>query len=67
LQNATLIRNTGPNKEAAIASTNPPKSAAASGLVEGTLEGQDDDADDDEEDDQAGADLNADGQTCNGE
>jgi methionyl aminopeptidase len=58
--------NAGPTKEAPIASTNPPKSAAASGLVEGTLEGQDDDGDDDE-DDQAGADLNADGQTSNGE
>jgi hypothetical protein len=58
--------NLGQPKEVAIASSNPPKSAAASGLVEGTLEGQDDDEDDDE-DEQAGADLNADYQTSNGE
>jgi hypothetical protein len=62
----SLILNLGQPNEVAITSTNPPKSAAASGLVEGTLDGQDDDGDADE-DDQAGADLNADCQTSNGE
>jgi methionyl aminopeptidase len=60
-----LTQNKGPSKDAAIASTNPPKSAAASGLVQGSLEGQDDDGDDD--DDHTGADMIGDGQTSNGE
>ncbi|KAF2447692.1 methionine aminopeptidase 2-like protein [Karstenula rhodostoma CBS 690.94] len=41
----------GPNESAAhaaIASSNPPKPAAASGLLQGTLEGEDEDGDDDD-------------------
>jgi methionyl aminopeptidase len=53
----------GPNGEspahATIAAVNPPKPAAASGLVQGALEGQDEDGDeDDDEDGKVGADLN---------
>ncbi|KAF2867818.1 methionine aminopeptidase 2-like protein [Massariosphaeria phaeospora] len=40
----------------AIAAVNPPKSAAASGLLQGALEGQDEDGEDDD-DNQSGADL----------
>ncbi|KAI9662348.1 MAG: hypothetical protein M1821_008515 [Bathelium mastoideum] len=46
---------------AAIAAGNPPKPAAASGLVHGALEGQDEDGED-EEDNKVGANLNSAGQ-----
>ncbi|KAF2791897.1 methionine aminopeptidase 2-like protein [Melanomma pulvis-pyrius CBS 109.77] len=49
----------GPNEasgDAAIGITNPPKPAAASGLIHGVLEGQDEDGDDDD-DDKSGTDL----------
>ncbi|KAK5945349.1 hypothetical protein PMZ80_002553 [Knufia obscura] len=56
----------GPDESSAstpIAAANPPKTAAASGLVHGTLEGQDDD---DGDDDKSGADLKSNGQPNNG-
>ncbi|KAG9185814.1 methionyl aminopeptidase [Alternaria panax] len=40
----------GSSADAAIAIINPPKSAAASGLLQGVLEGQDEDGDDDDDD-----------------
>ncbi|KAF2025142.1 methionine aminopeptidase 2-like protein [Setomelanomma holmii] len=54
----------GPNggtTSAAIQSANPPKPAAASGLVEGALESQDEDGDDDD-DIKNGAELKSDGE-----
>lgn len=42
----------------AIAAVNPPKSAAASGLLHGVLEGEDEDGED-EDDERLGADLNS--------
>jgi len=52
--------------DAAIAATNPPKPAAASGLIHGALEGQDEDGED-EDDDKSGADLMSGSQSTNGE
>jgi hypothetical protein len=49
---------------APIAAGNPPKPAAASGLLPGVLEGEDEGGDDDD-DDKIGADLNFDGQPSN--
>ncbi|KAF2685221.1 methionine aminopeptidase 2-like protein [Lentithecium fluviatile CBS 122367] len=57
----------GPNgspTKPAIAAINPPKSDAASGLLEGMLEGQDEDGDDDD-DDKTGAGLKSDDQPSN--
>lgn len=48
-----------------IAAINPPKSAAASGLVQGALEGEDEDGDDDE-DDKLGAELKSGAQPTDG-
>ncbi|KAJ4296716.1 hypothetical protein N0V90_006764 [Kalmusia sp. IMI 367209] len=53
----------GPNEapaHAATATVNPPKSAAASGLLQGTLEGEDEDGDDDD-DCKNGVDMKANG------
>lgn len=64
-ETTVLTRITGPSS-AAIDSANPPKPAAASGLLHGALEGQDEDGDDDE-DDRARADLNGgESQSSNG-
>ncbi|KAH4807212.1 hypothetical protein HBH61_136670 [Parastagonospora nodorum] len=49
----------GSSSNTAINRANPPKSAAASGLVHGALEGQDEDGDDDDE--QVRFDLNGSG------
>ena len=47
---------------AAIAAVNPPKPAAASGLLQGALEGEDEDGkDDDDDDDKIGADVKSGG------
>ncbi|KAJ9647089.1 hypothetical protein H2199_002075 [Coniosporium tulheliwenetii] len=57
----------GPNESsarAAIAAVNPPKPAAASGLLHGALEGEDEDGED-EDDDKIGADLKSSGQPNN--
>ncbi|KAJ9663835.1 hypothetical protein H2198_000595 [Neophaeococcomyces mojaviensis] len=57
----------GPNESTAhvaIAAVNPPKPAAASGLLHGALEGEDEDGDDDD-DDKIGADLKFVGQSTN--
>lgn len=57
----------GPNESsarAAIAAVNPPKPAAASGLLHGALEGEDEDGED-EDDDKIGADLKSGGQPNN--
>ncbi|PGH22982.1 methionine aminopeptidase, type II [Polytolypa hystricis UAMH7299] len=58
----------GPNAESsahdAIASVNPPKLAAASGLLHGALEGEDEDGED-EDDDKMGAELKSSGQPNN--
>ncbi|KAF1815235.1 methionine aminopeptidase [Eremomyces bilateralis CBS 781.70] len=54
----------GPNESsahAAIAAVNPPKSAAASGLLQGALEGEDEDGD--EDDAKIGAELKSGGQS----
>ncbi|OAL05331.1 methionine aminopeptidase [Phaeosphaeriaceae sp. SRC1lsM3a] len=61
----------GPNGSSAnapINCANPPKTDAATGLLQGALEGQDEDGDDDDDDsNKNGADLNeAHGQTTNG-
>ena len=48
----------------AIAAVNPPKPAAASGLLHGALEGEDEDGED-EDDDKHGADLKSGGQPNN--
>ncbi len=44
-----LIFCTGSAPDTEIATTNPPKSGAATGLLEGALEGQDEDGDDDDD------------------
>jgi methionyl aminopeptidase len=49
---------------AAIAAVNPPKPAAATGLLHGALEGEDEDGEDDD-DDKLGADLKSGGQPNN--
>ncbi|CBX96418.1 hypothetical protein LEMA_P106830.1 [Plenodomus lingam JN3] len=54
----------GPSAKKAVASINPPKSAAASGLLRGALEDQDEDGDDDEG--KIGADMNVSEKTANG-
>jgi methionyl aminopeptidase len=55
----TLIPLADSSGHAAIAATNPPKPAAASGLLQSVLEGQDEDGDDDDDDDHhVGADVN---------
>jgi methionyl aminopeptidase len=49
---------------ASIAAVNPPKPAAASGLLQGALEGEDEDGED-QNDDKVGADLKSGGQLNN--
>ena len=49
---------------ASIAAVNPPKPAAASGLLHGALEGEDEDGEDDD-DDKIGADLKSGRQPTN--
>lgn len=52
----------GQSEHAAIAIINPPKSAAASGLLQGMLEGQGENGDDDDDDENVGTDVkNTDG------
>lgn len=53
---ANAAMHAGSSTNAAAAIVNPPKSAAASGLVESALEGQDEDGDEDD-DERSGADL----------
>src|SRR4051794_36959142 len=47
----SLMHQVGSSAQAAVAALNPPKPAAASGLVHGVLEGQDEDGEDEDEDD----------------
>ncbi|KAH7083971.1 methionine aminopeptidase 2-like protein [Paraphoma chrysanthemicola] len=56
----------GSSTDAPIVATNPPKPAAATGLLEGALEGQDEDGDDDE-DAQNGSNMKTDGKPGNGD
>ncbi|KAF1851276.1 methionine aminopeptidase 2-like protein [Cucurbitaria berberidis CBS 394.84] len=60
----------GPNESSAsatVSSGNPPKPAAASGLLQGALEGQDEDGDDDDDDDEKlGTDLKSSEEPING-
>jgi methionyl aminopeptidase len=60
-----LTLGTGASPGATVASANPPKPAAATGLVDGALEGQDDDEDGDE-DNNTGGDLNTGEKPSNG-
>ena len=63
----SLIHRVGSSAQAAITAVNPPKPAAASGLVHGVLEGQDEDGEDEDEDDnKVEADLNVGDQPKNG-
>jgi methionyl aminopeptidase len=55
-----------PSTHTKIACVNPPKPAAASGLIQGVLEGQDEDGDDDE-DEKTGADMKSGSEPSNGE
>lgn len=60
-----LIPRVESSANTAIAAINPPKSAAASGLLHGTLEGGEGDAED-EDDDNAGTDVKPDSQLAKG-
>jgi methionyl aminopeptidase len=62
-----LTRCSGSSTCAATINVNPPKPAAATGLLQGALEGQDEDGDDDDDEEKSGADLKLDGQPSNGE
>jgi methionyl aminopeptidase len=54
---AFLTSPTGPSAHTASVDVNPPKSAAATGLLPGLLEGQGENTDDDDAANEAGADL----------
>lgn len=56
---AVLTTHTGGSPDVAMAIINPPKSAAASGLLDGMLEGQDEDGDGDDDDEATGVDVKA--------
>jgi methionyl aminopeptidase len=57
MRQKTAYTSTGSSANAVASIVNPPKSAAASGLLDGALEGQDEDGDEDD-DEKSGADLN---------
>ena len=64
---ADLTSGAGSSANGAIAAGNPPKPAAASGLLDGMLEGQAEDGDDDDDEEKSGADVKTDAQPTSGE